>query len=526
MNYMVTEPPYEATRRCPYCAEEILAAAIKCKHCGSALTREMPQTEPAPKLPPPPVRMHLIYKILLVLIAALIAIAWLNSRPRGLSLLPPDNDRSSTPSPEVAPTPEVQPPQTAVPEPVAVRLPPDEAALVRIIAVSQKDASAATNDMQKGGIKHRRDADICSLTQSLSVNDWVGTLQTVDANSDGKGVLKIAIAREIAVETWNNEISDGSDNTLIEPGTPLFQAASSMKPGQVVRFSGHFLSGSEGECLKEGSITLSGKLREPEFIFQFSSISSFSLDSPSAAVPLAAMPTASASASPIVLPAPSFDCRNAHSKSEHLICADAELSALDTDLHILYVKAKGVAHDKAAFIRANRSEWQRRENACFDKPCLVDWYAQRRRQLSNVIADATVQDQESSTSASISSPAVSALQGTIPVEAAQPGPKRDKDIHTTMDSNSQLGNWEARIQARIERAWLRPPSARTGIDCIVYVTQVPGGEVVNVRLGQCNGDASVRDSIQAAVFRASPLPPPPDPELFEPNLEIQFKPVD
>jgi hypothetical protein len=28
----------EATKRCPYCAEEVLAAAIKCKHCGSVLT--------------------------------------------------------------------------------------------------------------------------------------------------------------------------------------------------------------------------------------------------------------------------------------------------------------------------------------------------------------------------------------------------------------------------------------------------------------------------------------------------------
>jgi colicin import membrane protein len=93
-------------------------------------------------------------------------------------------------------------------------------------------------------------------------------------------------------------------------------------------------------------------------------------------------------------------------------------------------------------------------------------------------------------------------------------------------SNGQLASWEAQIQARIQRAWLRPPSARAGINCIVYVTQVPGGEVVNVRLGECNGDAAVRESIQAAAFRASPLPPPPDPALFERNLEIQFKPVD
>lgn len=95
-----------------------------------------------------------------------------------------------------------------------------------------------------------------------------------------------------------------------------------------------------------------------------------------------------------------------------------------------------------------------------------------------------------------------------------------------MRSSSVMSSWVAQITARIQRAWLRPPSARPGIDCTVYVSQVPGGEVVNVRVGACNGDQAVRESIESAVYRASPLPPPPDPALFERNLEIRFKPVD
>lgn len=31
-------PQNRATKRCPYCAEDVLVQAIKCKHCGSALT--------------------------------------------------------------------------------------------------------------------------------------------------------------------------------------------------------------------------------------------------------------------------------------------------------------------------------------------------------------------------------------------------------------------------------------------------------------------------------------------------------
>ncbi len=93
-------------------------------------------------------------------------------------------------------------------------------------------------------------------------------------------------------------------------------------------------------------------------------------------------------------------------------------------------------------------------------------------------------------------------------------------------NGAALASWQSIIKARITHAWLRPPTARVGIDCMLNVTQVPGGEVTQVSIGQCNGDQAVRESIEAAVYRASPLPPPPDPSLFDRNLQIRFKPDD
>jgi colicin import membrane protein len=105
--------------------------------------------------------------------------------------------------------------------------------------------------------------------------------------------------------------------------------------------------------------------------------------------------------------------------------------------------------------------------------------------------------------------------------------KRSLDQEMRADaarSSGALASWVSQITARIQRAWLKPPSATTGIECVLYVTQVPGGEVTNVRIGACNGDQAVRESIEAAVYRASPLPPPSDPTLFERDLVITFRP--
>ena len=87
-----------------------------------------------------------------------------------------------------------------------------------------------------------------------------------------------------------------------------------------------------------------------------------------------------------------------------------------------------------------------------------------------------------------------------------------------------LDQYRLLIQNQIERNWIRPASAGPGLQCEVNVTQIPSGDVIDVRIGRCNGDDAVVRSIEQAVLRASPLPQPPTPSLFSRNLELIFEP--
>jgi colicin import membrane protein len=100
----------------------------------------------------------------------------------------------------------------------------------------------------------------------------------------------------------------------------------------------------------------------------------------------------------------------------------------------------------------------------------------------------------------------------------------DEEHTAAVEASPLKDRYVALLRDRIQNAWIKPPSARVGVDCVVQVTQVPGGEVTSARVTQCNGDAAVRQSIENAVYRASPLPDPPDPALFQRNFAFEFKP--
>ena len=147
-------------------------------------------------------------------------------------------------------------------------MPPAQVKFVEIVSSAQNQVKAASNDMQIGGIKAERDKALCQLISSPVVTNWVGTIKKVDANSDGKGVLAISIAPDVDV----NSLSDIGDDTLINPSSNLFAEASNMAKGQTVTFSGKFFKDRQ-DCLKESSLSLKGKVSEPEFIFKFSKVS-------------------------------------------------------------------------------------------------------------------------------------------------------------------------------------------------------------------------------------------------------------
>ena len=87
----------------------------------------------------------------------------------------------------------------------------------------------------------------------------------------------------------------------------------------------------------------------------------------------------------------------------------------------------------------------------------------------------------------------------------------------------QANIWRIAIKSRIERVWLQPPAVRTA-PCEVVVEQNEKGEVLSAKVQGCRASRTWQESLRNAVLKASPLPRPPDPELFDRLLVITFHP--
>ncbi len=95
--------------------------------------------------------------------------------------------------------------------------------------------------------------------------------------------------------------------------------------------------------------------------------------------------------------------------------------------------------------------------------------------------------------------------------------------HNSRETNRYVGA----IKNQIQRHWLQPPNLDSRLKCTLLVRLLPTGEVISgsVRITRSSGQPGFDRSVEAAVYKASPLPVPRG-GLFESfrELELVFDP--
>jgi hypothetical protein len=92
-------------------------------------------------------------------------------------------------------------------------------------------------------------------------------------------------------------------------------------------------------------------------------------------------------------------------------------------------------------------------------------------------------------------------------------------------TSALYGRYVGQIDARIERAWLRPrdPIKEGAFFCRARIEQDASGAVREITLQHCNGNTRWQVSLVHAIQTASPLPAPPDPKIFKTVLQLDFR---
>ena len=92
-----------------------------------------------------------------------------------------------------------------------------------------------------------------------------------------------------------------------------------------------------------------------------------------------------------------------------------------------------------------------------------------------------------------------------------------------------INQYRLAIQQQVQRTWSRPPSARKGMQTVLKISMIPGGELVSVAVVESSGNAAFDRSAEQAVRRSGILPVPSDVVVFDRHfrtIELIFRPED
>ena len=135
---------------------------------------------------------------------------------------------------------------------------PEETQQDKFLAIVEDGHDAAEdadgNEIKIVQARKDRGTKLCALLpRSLDVKNWTGEVEEVSTELGGdKGVLSISISDDVAVQTWNNSLSDFDAETMIDPDSDMYATLAELSGGDEVEFSGEFIRDGDN-CLEEQS---------------------------------------------------------------------------------------------------------------------------------------------------------------------------------------------------------------------------------------------------------------------------------
>ncbi len=222
--------------KCKTCGKEVSKTVKACPHCGEKLKK-----------------LSVIHWIGIVLLSLFII---------GLINAPDKNERSNSNKPVAKVSAKAQP---------EIVMPADEIKFISTVEKYVNGFREAKNELQQSALRDQRKNEIAKTIGGRAVSSWVGKINQLKTNTEGKAILSIQISPDIEIKTWNNVLSDINANTLINKGSSLYSSLFELSRGQKVQFSGSFFS-SKTDYVKETSVTIQGSMRNPEFLFKFKSV--------------------------------------------------------------------------------------------------------------------------------------------------------------------------------------------------------------------------------------------------------------
>ena len=224
--------------KCKTCGKEVSKRAKACPHCGEKLKK-----------------LGVIQWIGIVLLSLFVI---------GI-IIAPDKKEQSNSSESITKI------SAKTKEQPVVTMPADELQFIKTVEKYILSFRGAKNELQESALRDQRKDDIAKTISGRVASSWVGEINQLETNMEGKAILSIKISPDIEIKTWNNAFSDINANTLISKGSALYSSLLELSLNQQVVFSGSFFR-SQTDYVEETSMTIEGSMSNPEYLFKFKSV--------------------------------------------------------------------------------------------------------------------------------------------------------------------------------------------------------------------------------------------------------------